>query len=103
MKTPWHYKPWWCQPWSILLTGVLIITGSWLTFKIVWLTILISLAIFVWWFYFLVLWPKLMIESGILTTPENIPKSSLTELKQHSSSEKSTSVTSEDDSSVQKE
>ncbi|WP_332982633.1 DUF6737 family protein [Microcoleus sp. A003_D6] len=19
--SPWNYKPWWCQPWSIILTG----------------------------------------------------------------------------------
>ena len=24
----WSLKPWWCQPWSILLTGVLAIAGS---------------------------------------------------------------------------
>ncbi|MFM6357615.1 MAG: DUF6737 family protein, partial [Planktothrix sp.] len=25
---PWNYKPWWCQPWSILLTGITLILGS---------------------------------------------------------------------------
>nr|WP_306465771.1 DUF6737 family protein [Spirulina major] len=24
----WDYKPWWCQPWSILLTGGVAIAGS---------------------------------------------------------------------------
>jgi hypothetical protein len=34
----WNHKPWWCQPWSIILTGISIISGSWLLFKIVWLS-----------------------------------------------------------------
>jgi len=29
----WSLKPWWCQPWSILLTGVLVIAGSSERFK----------------------------------------------------------------------
>lgn len=60
---PWNYKPWWCQPWSILLTGVVVMTGSWLVFKSLWLTIPLSLLIFVWWSYFLILWPQLIRES----------------------------------------
>lgn len=24
----WTHKPWWCQPWSILLTGVAVVTIS---------------------------------------------------------------------------
>ena len=24
----WSHKPWWCQPWSILLTGVVLVGGS---------------------------------------------------------------------------
>ncbi|MBO3457283.1 hypothetical protein G7B40_005595 [Aetokthonos hydrillicola Thurmond2011] len=58
---PWKYKPWWCQPWSILLTGITIITGSWIIFKIVWLTILVSLPILAWMGFFLLIWPQLMI------------------------------------------
>ncbi|MFZ1028490.1 MAG: DUF6737 family protein [Limnoraphis robusta] len=63
---PWNYKPWWCQPWSILLTGFSIIAGSWFFSKTVWLTVIIAIPILVWMGYFLLVWPKLMIESGIL-------------------------------------
>ncbi|NER47312.1 MAG: hypothetical protein F6J86_07680 [Symploca sp. SIO1B1] len=57
---PWAYKPWWCQPWSILLTGIGVISGSWLLVKTVWVTLLITIPILVWWIYFLLLWPKLV-------------------------------------------
>ena len=26
----WSLKPWWCQPWSIISTGVLMVGGSWM-------------------------------------------------------------------------
>ncbi len=64
--SPWHYKPWWCQPWSILLTGITLISGSWLLFKTLWLTILICVPVLTWMGFFLLIWPKLMIESGFL-------------------------------------
>jgi len=63
---PWDYKPWWCQPWSIILTSVILISGSWLLFKIIWLTILISIPVLTWMGFFVFIWPKLMIRSGIL-------------------------------------
>ncbi|WP_096595197.1 DUF6737 family protein [Calothrix sp. NIES-2098] len=64
--SPWNYKPWWCQPWSILLTGITIISGTWLLFKTIWLTLLISLPILIWMGFFLLIWPQLIIRSGIL-------------------------------------
>jgi hypothetical protein len=63
---PWNYKPWWCQPWSILLTGLTIISGSWLLFKTIWLTVLISVPILVWMGFFVLIWPQLIVRSGIL-------------------------------------
>ena len=51
----WNHKPWWCQPWSIILTGFTIISGSWLLFKIVWLTILVSIPISAWMGFFVIL------------------------------------------------
>jgi hypothetical protein len=69
---PWNYKPWWCQPWSILLTGVTIISGSWLLFKTIWLTVLISIPILIWMGFFVLLWPQLMIRSGILDSYDNL-------------------------------
>ena len=59
----WKYKPWWCQPWSIILTGVSIIGGSWLLAKILWMTILLSVPILAWWGYFLILYPQLVKEA----------------------------------------
>ena len=60
--TVWDYKPWWCQPWSILLTGVTMITGSWLLLKVIWITSGISVMIIAWWVYFLILYPQMMQE-----------------------------------------
>ncbi|MBW4646030.1 MAG: hypothetical protein KME23_24065 [Goleter apudmare HA4340-LM2] len=65
---PWNYKPWWCQPWSILLTGIVLISGSWIIFKTIWLTILVAIPILTWMVFFLLIWPKLMIRSGVLDT-----------------------------------
>ncbi|MDJ0902058.1 MAG: hypothetical protein QNJ55_24975 [Xenococcus sp. MO_188.B8] len=59
----WNYKPWWCQPWSIILTGIIIISGSWFIVKIIWLTILVTIPIVLWWFYFLIVYPKLAKEA----------------------------------------
>ncbi|MCP6763182.1 MAG: hypothetical protein NHB32_31390 [Fischerella sp. CENA71] len=64
--SPWKFKPWWCQPWSILLTGITLISGSWIIFKIVWLTVLIAIPVLTWMGFFLLIWPPLMIRSGIL-------------------------------------
>lgn len=55
----WNYKPWWCQPWSILLTGILVISGSWLLTKTLWIALGLSFPIFLWWGYFLILYPQL--------------------------------------------
>jgi hypothetical protein len=62
----WSYKPWWCQPWSIILTGILLIVGSWLLLKTLWITLPIATLIFLWWWYFLILYPELV--KKVLTT-----------------------------------
>lgn len=69
--SPWNYKPWWCQPWSIVLTGITLISGSWLIFKTIWLTVIISIPILVWMGFFLLIWPQLIIRSGILDSYQN--------------------------------
>jgi O-antigen/teichoic acid export membrane protein len=69
--SPWHYKPWWCQPWSILLTGILIISGSWLVFKTIWITVIIAIPILTWMGFFLLIWPQMVIRSGILQSYQN--------------------------------
>jgi hypothetical protein len=61
--SPWNYKPWWCQPWSILLTGISLIAGSWLVFKIIWVTVIVAIPLLAWMGFFLLVWPQLMIRS----------------------------------------
>jgi hypothetical protein len=53
----WQLKPWWCQPWSILLTGVVVILGSWAALQLWWFTAAAAVVIGAWWALFLVLVP----------------------------------------------
>ena len=53
----WSLKPWWCQPWSILLTGVLAVALSWWGVHRWWVTLPLAAAVLVWWGLFLVLVP----------------------------------------------
>jgi hypothetical protein len=61
----WNYKPWWCQPWSIILTGIMIIAASWAIAKTIWLTVPIAFLILGWWTYFLIILPELIRRSQI--------------------------------------
>jgi hypothetical protein len=61
----WDQKPWWCQPWTILLSGLIAITGSWLLLQTVWITALVFTAIAAWWLLFLVIVPRAFIQSQI--------------------------------------
>ena len=54
----WNTKPWWCQPWSILLTGFVVPLGSWLLIHRWWVTVPLAAAVLVWWGLFLVLLPR---------------------------------------------
>lgn len=54
----WQDKPWWCKPWSILLTGVGVIFGSWLLFAKVWITGLVAIPSLSWMGFFLVFYPQ---------------------------------------------
>jgi membrane protein YdbS with pleckstrin-like domain len=58
----WQSKPWWCQPWTIILTGIIIITSSWLIFHTLWLTVPVAALIVLWWTYFLIIVPRLLME-----------------------------------------
>ncbi|MGG6263708.1 DUF6737 family protein [Leptolyngbya sp. AN03gr2] len=59
----WEYKPWWCQPWSILLTGVGLISGSWVLLHSIWISIVVSIPVLTWMGFFLLIYPKAMSES----------------------------------------
>jgi membrane protein YdbS with pleckstrin-like domain len=54
----WDYKPWWCQPWSILLTAFAMMGGSWMLFHLIWLTVVIAIPVLVWVSYFLMIYPQ---------------------------------------------
>lgn len=54
----WDTKPSWCQPWTITLTGVLVIAGSWLILHSVVVTTIVLLLICTWWYIFLYSYPK---------------------------------------------
>jgi hypothetical protein len=56
--TIWATKPWWCQPWSILLTGITLPLVSWLWFNSIWLTFPLAGIVLLWWVVFLVLVPQ---------------------------------------------
>lgn len=68
--SPWKYKPWWCQPWSILLTGTLLIGGSWALAKTALVTVLVAIPVLIWMGYFVIIWPQLMKRSRLLERPE---------------------------------
>ena len=53
----WQLKPWWCQPWSIVLTGIAVPLGSWLLLHRLLVTLPIVAVIVGWWLLFLVLVP----------------------------------------------
>ncbi|WP_320676709.1 DUF6737 family protein [Prochlorococcus sp. MIT 1300] len=54
----WSQKPWWCQPWSILLTGILVITFSWLFFNSLIITTFVLAGVVLWWWLFLIFAPN---------------------------------------------
>jgi membrane protein YdbS with pleckstrin-like domain len=54
----WQLKPWWCQPWTIILTGIAIPLGSWEVLGRWWLTLPLVLMILVWWLLFLYWVPR---------------------------------------------
>ncbi|XP_062020496.1 uncharacterized protein LOC133736904 [Rosa rugosa] len=54
----WDTKPSWCQPWTITLTGVLVIAFSWLILHSVLATGVVVFLIGLWWYIFLYSYPK---------------------------------------------
>ena len=53
----WSLKPWWCQPWSIVSTGLLVVGGSWALLQRLWISLPLAFGVLVWWLLFLVLVP----------------------------------------------
>ena len=57
-KSFWDSKPYWCQPWSIISFGVLVLIFSWKLFNNILITSIIGIFVFVWWILFLILAPN---------------------------------------------
>jgi hypothetical protein len=53
----WSHKPWWCQPWSIVATGVAVVLGSWCWLRLWWISLPLAVGVLAWWWLFLVLVP----------------------------------------------
>ncbi|KAJ7538939.1 hypothetical protein O6H91_11G069400 [Diphasiastrum complanatum] len=56
-ESVWDTKPAWCQPWTIILTGLVIVSGSWLLFHLVVVTAVLAFLVAAWWFIFLYSYP----------------------------------------------
>ncbi|KFK30877.1 hypothetical protein AALP_AA6G037500 [Arabis alpina] len=54
----WDTKPYWCQPWTIMLTGLSIVACSWVIMHSVVVSSLAVGLIGAWWYIFLYSYPK---------------------------------------------
>ena len=54
----WSSKPPWCQPWTIVLTGASVVAAPTAVLHLKWLSALVALPIFAWWYVFLIIAPK---------------------------------------------
>ncbi|KAE8675200.1 Transducin/WD40 repeat-like superfamily protein [Hibiscus syriacus] len=61
-ESVWDTKPSWCQPWTITLTGLLVITASWLILHSVVIAAFATLGFCTWWYIFLYSYPKAYME-----------------------------------------
>ena len=53
----WASKPWWCQPWTIVLSGLVAVAGSWVVLHRWWVSVPVAMAVLAWWGLFLGLVP----------------------------------------------
>ena len=57
-KQFWDFKPFWCQPWTIITFGILTIFLSWLFFNNLIITLILTFVITIWWLVFLIILPR---------------------------------------------
>ena len=57
-KSFWDSKPYWCQPWSIISFGVLVLIFSFKLLNNTIITSILGFFILVWWIVFLILAPN---------------------------------------------
>ena len=54
----WDSKPYWCQPWSIICFGALVIILSWRLLNNTIISSVLAFVILVWWILFLIVVPN---------------------------------------------
>ena len=57
-KSFWDSKPYWCQPWSIISFGVLVLIFSFKFVNNLIITSVLGFFILVWWIVFLIIAPN---------------------------------------------
>ena len=57
-KKFWDLKPYWCQPWSIIGFGILVLFLSWNFFHNLIISSILGFFIIIWWIIFLILAPN---------------------------------------------
>jgi len=57
-KRFWDLKPYWCQPWSIITFGILVIVFSWILFHNLIITSILFILVTLWWLIFLIIAPN---------------------------------------------
>lgn len=69
----WHTKPWWCQPWSIVLSGAGLVAASWVLLHRWWISVPAAVAVGLWWGLFLIWVPaayRQAIQEAEVANPE---------------------------------
>ena len=57
-KKFWDLKPYWCQPWSIITFGILVLFFSSAIFNNIIITSILAFCITAWWVIFLIIVPS---------------------------------------------
>ena len=57
-KQFWDVKPYWCQPWSIITFGNLVLIFSWTLFNNLIITLVLAFIVIIWWIIFLIIAPR---------------------------------------------
>jgi len=57
-KEFWDLKPYWCQPWTIISFGIVVLIVSWILFGSLIITSIAALIISTWWLIFLLIVPS---------------------------------------------
>merc|ERR1711963_74307 len=70
----WKTKPAWCQPWTIVTTGLAIVSSSFLVFHSCVFTGVVAVPIAAWWYIFLAVYPtqyaQLVLQTGAVQSEQ---------------------------------